>query len=589
MSDLEDDLLALAGGDDEEEEYSGKEEVRSHAGHGGDQDENDNDEDDEGHNEIIKSSKRSSRRYDEDEGEYDSGNDEVYSKRRKIQEDEDEDDEDDEYELPDVPEPELINPYPLEGKYKNEQDRDDLEDMDEIQREQILFDRTQEMERYNEKLYLQQRMKQQKQLGKPSSLPAKPSRSSNRDKTSSSKTSKLDKLNELKKQRQQKSRRRRDDYDEDESEEESEDDLDDEQELDEDEEEYDDGIVTWGGKSKVRSSARKSTQLGGVEDINRIRFGRTKLAQYCYYSEFPEIIVDTYGKINLGFDKRTRQPLYRLVKIIDVEHKPPKAYKLPGGVKCDIFLVVSQNSKQTKAFPITIFSDSSISNEEFQRYIHELEKNGEQVDYLDDIKEKYQTLKAFVNKSLTDKDVNEIIAKKQQLQNKNIKDMSLYDAVKRKAQLLDEVKIAHQQRRSADSVLEELSQLDKYITEKRSADVLSSASSMTKVNERNRKLNQTNIRKAEIRNQLSQPSSGNSDGGDPFSRLKTVTRIFYQDLINAENEKALNDAKLNYEKTLNEKSKQEEEISRSTYRELGEMDKLIKSIDIDIDIDIDLV
>ena len=37
---------------------------------------------------------------------------------------------------------------------------------------------------------------------------------------------------------------------------------------------------------------------------------------------------------------------------------------------------------------------------------------------------------------------------------------------------------------------------------------------------------------------------------------------------------------------IEEKNKQEEEISKSTYRDLGEMEKLIKSIDFDIEIEL---
>lgn len=55
-----------------------------------------------------------------------------------------------------------MNPYPLEGKYKDEQDREELEAMDEIKREEILFERSQEMDKFKERQYLQQRMKTQR-------------------------------------------------------------------------------------------------------------------------------------------------------------------------------------------------------------------------------------------------------------------------------------------------------------------------------------------------------------------------------------------------------------------------------------------
>ena len=60
----------------------------------------------------------------------------------------------------------MIDPYPLEGKYKDEADREALDNMDEMEREQILFERMQEMDKYRERKYLQERMKQQQQQQK---------------------------------------------------------------------------------------------------------------------------------------------------------------------------------------------------------------------------------------------------------------------------------------------------------------------------------------------------------------------------------------------------------------------------------------
>ena len=103
---------------------------------------------------------------------------------------------------------------------------------------------------------------------------------------------------------------------------------------------------------------------------------------------------------------------------------------------------------------------------------------------------------------------------------------------------------------------------------------------MSKVNERNRKLNQTNIRKAELKSSHLR-KTGELDEGDPFLRLKTTTRIFYQELVNEENQKALQDARANYETMMAEKNEQEAKIASSTYRELGNFDRLIAQVDID--------
>lgn len=544
MSDLDDDLLALAG-----------------AG----TDESDADFDDVPLKRVADSERSAPKRARTGD-----------SEDNEAEDDEDGDAADDQY---DEEEPELKNPYPLEGKYIDDEDRENLLEMDEVQREQILFDRSQEMERYTEKKYLQQRMKQQSA----GAGDKKATRSSNRTKqTVGNKSSKLDKLSELRKQREQKTRRQAgaDDYDDDEEEEE-----DDDEEQEEDEEDAygdEDDEVVWGSATKSKYKPR-SYERAKMEDINKIRLGRSLLAKHCFYSNFSDVVVDTFGKINLGMDKRTRKPIYRMVQIVDVKSIPEKPYNLPSS-KCDIYLTVSQNRSQKKDFPISIFSDGDISLEEFERYLKELSKTDDDLPYLYDVEEKYDQLQAFLNKGLSDKDVNDMIEKKQKM----LGTMRSFDAVFQKTKLMDELKIAKQQNDGAKvkQLAEKIKLLEDMLL---SNAAQNETSGMSKVNERNRKLNQTNVRKAELKNisELKKALDGKEGlGGDPFSRLKTVTRMFYQDLVNQENEKALEDAKKNYENKIAEKSKSESKIASSTYRVLGYMDKLIGEIDIELDLDV---
>ncbi|CAI5760359.1 unnamed protein product [Candida verbasci] len=558
MSDLEEDLLALAGGDDYEPDQGDDDEIE------------------------VSTSKRKSN-YDEDEDE-DEDDDQVLSKRRKLEEDNESDD----YAPEDIEEDELINPYPLEGKYKNEEDRYLLESMDEIKKEGILYERSQEMERYNEKKYLKERMKRDRmmknqQLKKPE-LPSKPTRSSGRSKTSTKADVRNDKLNELKKQREQanrrKTRRSKDDYEEESDVDELPDE--DDEEMVTDESDYDDGIVTWGGKSKIPS--RRSREPSTLEDINKLRVGRTVLAKYCFHPKFFDLLIDTFGRINLGIDKKTKKPLYRMVKIINIELKPERAYRIANNSnKTDLYIWVSQNRNQKKLFPINIFSDSPISKDEFERYLKELSKTNERIDYKEDVEERFENIKEFFEKGLSDQDINEMIERKRKIQQQK-GDYKIYEAVKLNAQLNDEYKIFKQQgnlieaKKTLDKLKEIEQVLKKYQIKNSNSKQLDV---MTKVNQRNRKLNNEIIRKAEIKSH-SIDSKDLDNGGDPFSRLKTTTRMFYQDLIDEQNKKAMKD--LNIQEEINKKAKQEKIIAKSTYRDLGEMDKLIKTIEFDIEL-----
>lgn len=546
MSDLDDDLLALAGADSGSEENDNV--VKRAASEGGprkrlktgssDEDEDEGDDDND-------------EAFDEDDAGEDENDEEVNDSRTYDDEDEEEEDE-------------LVNPYPLEGKYKDEEDRERLLDMDEIEREQTLFERSQEMDRYNEKKYLRQRLKQAQGT-------EKKTRTSSRQATLGARSSKMDKLSELRKQRERKSRKAAaEDYEDEEEEEEDE-----EEELDDVEEEaYGDDEVVWGsGKSKFRP---KSFEKATAADINKIKIGRSFLSKYLYYRNFAEVVSRAFGKINVGMDRRTRRPMYRVVQIEEVVTYPQKQYQV-GETRTDMYLLVSQNRQQTKEFPFTVFSDGDIFPEEFERYLQELSKTNEDPPYVDDVNEKAEEIHRLMNSGLTNQDIDEMISRKQKMKN----GMRAYDAVYEKSKAMDELRVAKQEG-NAERIRElsdRIKKMDEILLKDNERASKSSLTSMSKVNERNRKLNQTNVRKAELK---SMKKVNESVEGDAFSRLKTNSRMFYKDLAKEENQKALHDARANYDTMIAEKNEKEAKIATSTYREMGVFDKLIALIDLNI-------
>ena len=89
------------------------------------------------------------------------------------------------------------------------------------------------------------------------------------------------------------------------------------------------------------------------------------------------------------------------------------------------------------------------------------------------------------------------------------------------------MKIAKQQGNleKVQEIIEKLKDIDEILESQTSNQPTSkSLNTMTLVNERNRKLNSTNIRKAEIK--FKSTAAQQQSDGDPFSRLKTATRMF---------------------------------------------------------------
>jgi len=89
------------------------------------------------------------------------------------------------------------NPYPLENIYKDEEDRQRLLNMPEVEREALLFDRSEEMKTRIEKIRLKEIVD--------SKMSGQPRRSGREGQLRSEKAGKRDELSELKKRREEKS------------------------------------------------------------------------------------------------------------------------------------------------------------------------------------------------------------------------------------------------------------------------------------------------------------------------------------------------------------------------------------------------
>ena len=89
------------------------------------------------------------------------------------------------------------NPYPLENKFKNEEDRERLLNMSELERERVLFERAEELKRIKERQDLAALVRAQAK--------DQPRRSGREGQLRSEKAGKRDDLSELKKRREEKS------------------------------------------------------------------------------------------------------------------------------------------------------------------------------------------------------------------------------------------------------------------------------------------------------------------------------------------------------------------------------------------------
>ncbi|OWB65690.1 hypothetical protein B5S30_g1018 [[Candida] boidinii] len=492
------------------------------------------------------------------------------------------------------------DPYPIEGKYKDEQDRARLMEMDEVEREEILFERIQEMEKFRERKYLALRARQ-----------SKAERSINESKVSKGRALRTSKLTELKKQREKKTKReqrrnRRDDYsDEDEfGEDEDEDDEEDDLAIDEEEgSDYEDAIDTRRSNKRRREDLDEEIPSGpsgrskqrdvdldreaNLDDINsRVRVGRTAVGKYLYHDEFVDVIPGTYIRFNIGVDRDTGRQQYRVCKIEEVKRHGGAPYTFLGK-PCDTYLVISQgNSKKT--CQMVFLSDSPITTDEFENYKKRVTDAGLRFPIKADIDEKFKELRKMSTRELTDEDITRMVQLRESV---SVEGMESGNRVRKLAVLKEQLDVAIE-----NNDTDNISRLEQEIQRLSNASSTKSVNvdaGMAKVNYRNKRYTETSIRKAEARAvelRKIQLLTSNQNA-DPFSRLRTNPKIFYSaDIVDPGSAAASSAAiaadeedKTESEKKLDEAKVKEElkTMLNSKYKTKG-IDSVIKEIDFDL-------
>lgn len=486
------------------------------------------------------------------------------------------------------------DPYPLEGKYKNEEDKNQLMQMDEIKREGILYDRIQEKEKFRERRFLALRAKQSKVESK----------SIRKSTSSSAKKLKTSKLSELKRQRERKnnkgSRNYNDDDDDDENDryqDEEEDDDDDLRQLagynddddDDDEAYYSDD--RYAAAASKRYASERSSRAGRpgrsrneydpslykeapLDEINnKIRSTRTVLEKFLYRDEFDTCIPGTVVRVNIGFSKTNNEPLYKMALVEEVK-RGGKTYQLLGKI-CNTYLKVSQGESST-IIEISYLSNSPITPPEFEAYKKKVnDSTDHELPTLKYVQDKFEELRNMATKQLTDADINRMMERKQEI---SLDNMNMADRVKKLGKLREDLEVAvHLGNKSEiKSLQEEIQKLSQYFQSSKGR-----TSKLEQINIRNQKSNQEFIRKAEKKLVESRRKQlQNNDFSDPFSRLRTNLRVFYRSNDKNENNVKEEEKKVDVQEEKNN-------VKNSIFRRQG-IDALIKDIEIDLDIDLEV-
>ncbi|BFZ65343.1 RNA polymerase-associated protein rtf1 [Saitoella coloradoensis] len=484
---------------------------------------------------------------------FDASSDEGESEEEERQGGESEDEESDE---------EAALPYPLEGKYKDEADRAYVLGLTEVERESLLYDREMEHEKIMEAFEVAQRARQQRASQTSKSRQSKVSdttRRSARDKKV--KTDTKSKLSELVKRREDKSKgvkSRRDDS-------ESPDDLDRKD-------------LGWGDSDDSdadevhrpqprRREAEEETGTITLEGINAIRISRKFLGKFLYYPAFENAIRDAFVRINIGQDRG--ENVYRVAQIKGVVEKG-KTYNVEG-TPTNLRLEC-QHGKAVKDFEMSFVSSSPITEKEYARWVKTCEDEKIKPPGQRTVERKIEELKEFTAYTLTPEDITAMLEKKQALRKQPGNHIIEQNHLKQRLAIALS-KGNTEEASQIQSRLEDLEQIAAQYTKEHE----SRLSKLARLNERNRRANVEEVRKAELRNiQEAKKAAAVGKAADPFARLKTVPKRYY-------NSQPTSDAS----QTATPQPDAAPEVVPETTtvkKPVGGVDDVIASIDIDIDL-----
>lgn len=271
-----------------------------------------------------------------------------------------------------------------------------------------------------------------------------------------------------------------------------------------------------------------------LRDINRARVGRTNFAQVCFYPGFEQAITGCYARVNIGPNNETGQNDYRLCLIEGFNQGKPYAIEGANGrpFVTDQYAKLA-HGKAVRDFPFIACSDSAVTEAEYSRYRKTMA--------IEDIKMATQTklagkvadINRLINHRFTAEELSEKLRRQGALDEKrNVR--KRFDLEKElvfaKANGTEE-EIEKLQKELDAIVKPNLSwgtTMNKPVAEK----ALSEAERVHLINIRNQKLNYENVRRAQLdeRKAARKAAAAVARGeavADPFMRVRTVAKTHH--------------------------------------------------------------
>ncbi|EEP81272.1 predicted protein [Uncinocarpus reesii 1704] len=431
--------------------------------------------------------------------------------------------------------------FPYEKLFYSAKDKDEIMAMPEIQREELLSERAQLVDRHNQDLALRRllAMREREEAKVTEKRKRKASDTEGQRKSSRQKTTlggrKVGEasgaIEAYKRQREQKGKReeqrRRDASSRKKGERSASPDG-------SDVDAHGESEVEWDDDARRRStSPAKDALPAEFRDFERARVSRRNFAQYCFYPNFEKLIAGCYTRLNVGPHPDTGETVYRLCLIKSfVEGRPYAIEGLNGRKFVTKQYAVLEHGNSKKEFPFIFCSDGPFTESEFNRYRQTMVVEGFKMPTKSVLAKKINDIHSLINYQLSKEELEEKLKRQGTHDNK----MAVFQRIqlqKRRQEALasgDEAAIAE-----CDTELARLSgpklAFGTSLVEPRSSEK-TQQERLAELNRRNQKLNAENVRKAEIAERraarLQQAAVARGEAlPDRFARVKTRARTHY--------------------------------------------------------------
>uniref|UniRef100_A0A0E0FNX5 Plus3 domain-containing protein n=1 Tax=Oryza nivara TaxID=4536 RepID=A0A0E0FNX5_ORYNI len=253
------------------------------------------------------------------------------------------------------------------------------------------------------------------------------------------------------------------------------------------------------------------------DDVKSITLRRSKLVKWFMEPFFEDLVSGCFVRLGIGKSK-SGTPDYRLCIVRNVDaNDPDRKYKLEGYTTCKYLNVVWDNEANAARWQMTQVSDSFPSEEEFKKWLQVAEKNGVRVPTRQEVLEKKEAIQQAYNFVYSARTVQKMLKEKKSAIRRPINVAAEKDRLRNELDMA----IARRDEAEAERIRSKLNQLQKM------SKPISNNEKAAKLEAMNKKNRAENFKNASEMKPVNTSLKVGEAGYDPFSRRWTRSRNYY--------------------------------------------------------------